>query len=249
MINPISILMKDIYFGYSKSNQLFSGINLSIEQGEIVSLLGPNGCGKSTLLNILAGFLKPTSGQMIFSSNAHSAKPVIVFQELGLFDWKTVKENILLPLIETELTPEEKENRVLDVMRLLGLEEHPHKFPKELSGGLKQRTAIARALVSEPQLLLLDEPFSALDWRTKEELLEELRAILKSRGVSVLIVTHDLDEAIFFSDRIIILDKKIVLDKDVTLPAERVMELKSDPSFIRHKEEVAKVFVSKSSMR
>lgn len=174
---------------------IFSKLNLHVGRGELVALLGPSGCGKTTVLRCLAGLEKPDAGW--FNVGGESG---IVFQEPRLLGWRDVRGNVAF----AARTPEEHA-RVDELIDLVGLSAASKKLPKELSGGMAQRTALARSLVRNPQILLLDEPFAAVDALRRYELQRQLRAIVESRGLSALIVTHDVDEAIFLADRILVL--------------------------------------------
>jgi NitT/TauT family transport system ATP-binding protein len=183
-------------------------IDLDIGAGEFLCLLGPSGCGKSTLLNILAGFIPPSSGSVIVNGVAVGAPGpdrAMVFQDYALFPWMTVAENIAFGL-EMKRVPRRtiaaSVNRLLDMLGLAGFANH---YPKDLSGGMRQRVAIARALAVEPPILLMDEPFGALDALTRQSLQDELLRIWEGLGKTVIFVTHSIDEAIYLADRIVVL--------------------------------------------
>jgi len=210
MNNAKAILsIKDISFSYVsqaapiKKQILLDKISLSLRPGEIVSIVGTNGSGKSTLLNLVAGFLQPVSGSISITPG----KVSMVFQDIGLLEWKTVMENVELSLLSSDLQPIERKKMASSALKLLGVLAAKHKFPKELSGGMKQRVAIARAIAPNPKILLLDEPFSSLDWATKHNLQKELLKIIKRKNIGVLLVSHDLAEARFLSDKIFLLSK------------------------------------------
>jgi sulfonate transport system ATP-binding protein len=184
--------------GLSKTfgdHTIFSKLSLHVGRGELVALLGPSGCGKTTVLRCLAGLEKPEAGW--FNVNGESG---IVFQEPRLLGWLDVRDNVAF----AARTPEEHA-RVDELIELVGLTPAVTKLPKELSGGMAQRTALARSLVRNPQILLLDEPFAAVDALRRYELQRQLRAIVEARGLSALLVTHDVDEAVFLADRILVL--------------------------------------------
>ena len=208
------IELHDVEKNYSLDKEnfpVFKGINLSIMNGECVSILGPNGCGKTTLLNLIGGFAKPTQGSLVFENKKilnPDPKKILLFQELGLFDWKTVQQNISFPLIFQSLTEHEKKQRVKDAIHLVNLHGFEKFYPSQLSGGMKQRTAIARALINNPLLLLLDEPFSVLDQQTREFLQEELHAIQSQQNKTIILVTHDIEEALYLSDRIVVMSAR-----------------------------------------
>lgn len=177
-------------------------VNFEIRRGEFLCLVGPSGCGKSTLLRLLAGLDKSYSGNI---TQEPKTKISLVFQNFGLFSWLTVKENIGFGLrMRSDLTPSEIEKRVCDEMKVVGLEGFADKHPKELSGGMKQRVGLARALVMEPDVLFMDEPFSALDAFTARTLRDDLLRIWQERQMTVVMVTHLVEEAAELADRTIV---------------------------------------------
>lgn len=185
-------------------------INLSIREGEFVCLIGHSGCGKSTLLNLVSGFLKPSQGAVWLKSQQISdpgPDRMVVFQNYSLLPWKTAFENVYLAVQAVYPNQSKTEKRAItsEHLDLVGLSSAAHRYPHELSGGMKQRVAIARALAIRPQVLILDEPFGALDAITREELQEELLKIWRDHRCTVLMITHDIDEAIFLADRIVMM--------------------------------------------
>jgi nitrate ABC transporter ATP-binding subunit len=185
-------------------------INLSVQEGEFICLIGHSGCGKSTLLNMVAGFLEPTTGEVRLDDQPVTEPGpdrMMVFQNYALLPWKSVFENVLLG-IETvfpKKTKAEQQQIAHEHLELVGLTEAANKRPPEISGGMKQRVAIARALAIRPKVLILDEPFGALDPITREELQEELLKIWIDHKVTVLMITHDIDEALFLADRLVMM--------------------------------------------
>ncbi|MDB4975309.1 MAG: transporter ATP-binding protein [Myxococcaceae bacterium] len=185
-----------------------SGIDLTVEAGELVCLLGPSGCGKSTLLNLAAGFLLPSAGQVTVSDRevrAPGPDRAVVFQEYALFPWMTVAANIAFALELQKRPQAEIVARVDELLALLRLSEFRSHFPKDLSGGMRQRVAIARALALDAPTLLLDEPFGALDALTRRTLQDELLRIWRQFDKTILFVTHAVDEALYLADRIVVL--------------------------------------------
>jgi NitT/TauT family transport system ATP-binding protein len=185
-------------------------IDLDIAEGEFVSLIGPSGCGKSTLLRIVADLDTPTAGTLtVFGKSAHQARIDqdygIAFQQAGLLPWRTVAANIGLPLEIHGLGKSARADRVAELLAMVGLEEFARSYPDELSGGMQQRVAIARALAESPRLLLMDEPFGALDEITRERMQAELVRICGETGAAVLFVTHSIPEAVFLSDRVVVM--------------------------------------------
>ena len=199
-----------------KQNSVFEilkNINFSVDENEFICVIGPSGCGKTTLLNILGGFIKPTDGQVIIEGNPvvkPSPRYLTIFQDYKLLPWRTVKKNIELGFEASriKLSKEEKAERVMEQIKSVGLEGFEDFFPKELSGGMKQRVAIARALALRPKILFMDEPFGALDTLTRDELRNKFRNLLKHINQTVIMVTHNLNEALFFADRIIVMKPK-----------------------------------------
>lgn len=186
---------------------VLSGINLSINDGELAALVGPSGCGKSTLLRMIAGLDFPDRGELLVAEQgvtAPSAERGLVFQDPNLFPWLTVRRNIEAGLVARGLI-REKRAEVDQFMRLVGLENFANAYPHHLSGGMAQRVALARALINNPRVLLLDEPLGALDAFTRMRMQDEVLRLLQARQTTTLLVTHDIDEAIYMTDRIIIM--------------------------------------------
>ncbi len=186
------------------------GVNLEVKQGEFVSILGPSGCGKSTLLEIVAGLQKMTSGMITISGQSIesiSNRPAIVFQHYGLFPWLSVQKNIEYGLKIRGIKKKIRNETSLRYITMLNLEGFEKFYPHELSGGMQQRVALARALVNNPDMLLLDEPFAALDAQTREICQRELLNLWRRMGITIIFVTHDVGEAIFLSDRVVVMSK------------------------------------------
>ncbi len=186
-------------------------VDLTIYRGEALSVVGPSGCGKSTLLYLLAGLRQPTAGVVFFEGKplcGLNRKAVLILQDYGLFPWKTVLENVSLGLLlnrkENKLSLREIQQRAENMLNLLGITEQKAKFPTQLSGGQRQRVAIARALIMDPEVLLMDEPFAALDAVTKENLKNLLREICRKRAITLVFVTHNIEEAIKIGERILV---------------------------------------------
>jgi len=190
-----------------------TGVDLTVEAGEFVSLIGPSGCGKSTLLRLIADLDPATSGELeVFGKSAHQARLDqdygIAFQQAGLLPWRTVAGNIDLPLQLHGISRTERAARVAELAELVGLTEFINSYPDQLSGGMQQRVAIARALAERPRLLLMDEPFGALDEMTREYLQSELTRIAAETGAAVVFVTHSIPEAVFLSDRVVVMSPR-----------------------------------------
>jgi NitT/TauT family transport system ATP-binding protein len=221
-------------------------LDLEIRQGEFVSLLGPSGCGKSTILRLIAGLDAPDGGSVeVVSSAGRGQTRGFVFQEANLLPWRTVLENVVLPL---ELMGKSRVSSLAaarQVLEQVGLADALEKLPAQLSGGMKMRTSLARALVTEPELLLLDEPFAALDENTRHQLQEDLRSLWERRRMTVVFVTHSVSEAAFLSSRAIVFSKRparILLDRPVQLPSERFKRLRIDATFFEEIELIGGAF-------
>ena len=185
-------------------------INLTVNEEEFVALVGPSGCGKSTLLNITAGLLEPSTGNVKFTEveEGHQPRLSIVFQETGLFPWRNVYDNIAFGLEASGISKAECEKRISHYIELVGLKGFEKAFPHQLSGGMRQRVGIARALAVEPDLLLMDEPFSALDAQTRTIMQEELVTLWDKTRLSTLYVTHNIQEAVMLADRVVMLSRR-----------------------------------------
>lgn len=239
---PSEIVLDQVSMRYQTNNTevlALEDVSAEIKKGEFVSLLGPSGCGKTTLLRIMADLIQPTSGEIkIAGKSAKEARLAqkygIVFQSPVLYDWRKVKQNITLPLEMMGIKKEEREQRANHLLELVGLTNFKDKYPWQLSGGMQQRVAIARALAMEPEILLMDEPFSALDEFSRERLNEELLSIWSKVGNTVVFVTHSIPEAIFLSDRVFVLSPhpgRLSAVVEIPLPRPRTQELRNSPEF------------------
>ncbi|RKD24445.1 ABC transporter [Ammoniphilus oxalaticus] len=206
-----AIRIEQVNKTFSNKNEVFqvlSDVSLTIEKGEIISILGESGCGKSTLLNIIGGFEKADQGGVYLNGNLVT-KPsnhcLMLFQDYGLLPWRSVLKNVELGLEQLLITAGQRRERALHYLALVGLLDRVDLFPHELSGGMKQRVGIARALAMQPELILMDEPFAALDTFNRYYLQDELLRIQEHEQTTMIIVTHDIDEAIYLSDRIFIM--------------------------------------------
>ena len=239
--------------------QALDNVSIQIAAGEFVSLIGHSGCGKSTVLNLVAGLLRPTQGGVLFNGreiDGPGPERAVVFQNHSLLPWFTVFDNVYLAVERVFAARESKARlaaRARDAIDRVGLGHALHKYPGELSGGMKQRVGIARALVMEPQVLLLDEPFGALDALTRTHLQDELMRITRASGNTVLMVTHDVDEAVLLSDRIVMMTNGPaatvgeILDVDLPRPRQR-MELVEHPRYAQLRGEVLR-FLHQSHVR
>lgn len=234
--------LQDIGMAYHTLNgeiPALSHISFSINEGEFVSLVGPSGCGKSTILNLIAGLLKPEQGAITMQGIPLEKSPVTIgymLQKDHLFEWRTIYENVILGLeIQKKLT-KDRLDRVEQLLKDYGLEDFKQSRPSQLSGGMRQRAALIRTLALEPSLLLLDEPFSALDYQTRLNVSDDIGKIIKKEGKTALLVTHDISEAISMSDRVIVLTKapasiKCELPILLDIPEKTPMNARSAPDF------------------
>lgn len=206
------ICLDQVTFGYSRKRLVLEDLTLHIRRGEFLTLLGPSGCGKSTILNLVAGFYEPLAGLVTHGGEVikgPSARRGVVFQGNALFDWMTVAQNIAFGFRFQSLSKLEKQQKVQTIIELVGLRGSERKYPYQLSGGMRQRVAVARSMVVQPEILLMDEPFAAVDVQTREGLQEELLKLHEQVAGAILFVTHSIEEAVFLSDRIIILDRNL----------------------------------------
>jgi NitT/TauT family transport system ATP-binding protein len=225
-------------------------IDLLIKAGEFVSIVGPSGCGKSTLLMLVSGLLPPTSGTIeINRLPVKGAVPniAIVFQRDVLLDWRTVLANVLLPVEIKKLDPVLHRQKARELLRSVGLSEFEDKYPAELSGGMRQRVAICRALVQGPGLLLMDEPFGALDALTREQMNLDLQRMWRRDRNTVLFITHSIEEAVLLSDRVVVMSSRPGRIADIVvneLPRPRGAHTRSEPRFVEHVERIREHFLA-----
>ncbi len=235
----ISVRNVTIEFGSGTSfRRAVENASLEIRPGEFVCVLGPTGCGKSTLLNSLAGFVRPTAGSVRIDDKevvAPGPNRGMVFQHHSLFPWKTVKRNVAFGPQMAGLDREQSEQRARRFLDLVGLAAFENHYPHMLSGGMQQRVGIARALANYPSVLLMDEPFGALDAQTRAIMQESLLAIWSELGNTVVFVTHDVDEAVFLGSRVVVMSAspgRLIADIPVPLPRPRDLEALTAPEFV-----------------
>ncbi|RYZ12141.1 MAG: ABC transporter ATP-binding protein [Comamonadaceae bacterium] len=223
-------------------------LSFDVAPGEFVSVLGPSGCGKSTLLKLVSGLLRPTTGRVSLAGRPVEApRPEvgIVFQQPTLLPWKNVLDNVLVPVRAMRGDVRAARGRARDLLRMVGLEPFAAHHPNELSGGMQQRVGIARALVRDPSLLLMDEPFAALDAMTREDMMVELQRIWAETSKSVLFITHSIPEAVFLSDRVVVLAPRpgrVVETLRIDLPRPRTIETMAQGRFAELTNELRHVF-------
>ncbi len=226
-------------------------VDLAVRQGEFVSLVGPSGCGKSTLLLIVAGLLRPSGGRVLVD-----ARPVdgplsdvgVVFQNPVLLEWRNVLSNVLIQIEFRRLAGSDFEGRAQRLLASVGLEGFTTKYPWELSGGMKQRVALCRALIHNPSLLLMDEPFGALDALTRTQLNLDVQRLWLKSGKTVLFVTHSIEEAVFLSDRIVVMSARpgqIEREFEIELPRPRSLAMRDGPEFAGYVRGVREIFEAK----
>jgi NitT/TauT family transport system ATP-binding protein len=202
--------LRKVYEGRGRNVEALRAVDLKVDEGELVCVVGPSGCGKTTLLKCVAGLLTPTAGQVRLAGRAVSGPPpgmAVVFQEYGrsLFPWMTVRQNVELPLREKGLPRPRREQLVTGALEAVGLSDAGSAHPWQLSGGMQQRVAIARAVAYEPQVLLMDEPFAAVDAQTRADLEDLLLGLWRRLRITTVLVTHDIDEAVYLAQRVIVL--------------------------------------------
>lgn len=208
-------------------NVVLKDVSFKVEEGEFVSLLGPSGCGKTTTLTIVAGFQKPEAGKIVVNGNeVHKPGPdrSFMFQNYALFPWLKVGENIEYPMKKMKLPKAERKQKLKELLEIAQLTEYEHYYIHEISGGMKQRVALLRAIACDPQVLLMDEPLGAVDFQMRQMLQMQLESILQQKKTTALMVTHDVDESIYLSDRVVVMSRdhgKIIEDLKIDLPRPR----------------------------
>lgn len=232
--------VRKVYESSTRTVEAIRDLTFGIGRGELVCVVGPSGAGKTTLLRCVAGLLDLTAGQVVLDGKPVTGPPAdmaVVFQEYGrsLFPWMTVTQNVELPLKEKGVPRAERRTKVAEALAAVGLEDSGDAHPWQLSGGMQQRVAIARAVAYEPTVLLMDEPFAAVDAQTRAELEDLVRSLWQRLGVTVVFVTHDIDEAVYLGERVLVLSNRptvLMEDVRIDLPRERdQLGTRSDPRF------------------
>ncbi|ADY55684.1 Taurine-transporting ATPase [Syntrophobotulus glycolicus DSM 8271] len=253
-MNAPEIQIKNVSMIYPVKNGeeviALNDVSLDIQEGEFISLLGPSGCGKTTLLRIIADLLHPTAGSV--SIRGQSPRDIrlqqkygIVFQSPVLYDWRTVRRNICMPMEIMGIPRKERTARINQMLDLVGLQDFGYKYPFELSGGMQQRVGICRALALNPEFLLMDEPFSALDEFTREKLNEDLLGIWSKTRKTVIFVTHNIVESVFLSDRVVVLSPhpgRLSAIVNIDLPRPRENSIRETPEFFKYVAEIRRSF-------
>lgn len=229
------LTINNVTYSYQGQNVIINGVNWEVKKGEFHCLLGKSGCGKTTLLKLASGLLQPDIGNIQLQGK-QVTKPShecgFVFQSPTLLEWKTVLDNVLLPIsLKRRMTLADREHAA-HLLELVGLSSHFERYPLQLSGGQQSRVALARALIQEPSMLFLDEPFAALDAITREELQDDVLRICNLQNTTVLFITHDISEAVYLSDRVAVMEQgKIIYASDVKLAKPRTFKTRYDASF------------------
>jgi len=219
--------LRKVYAAKDRTVEALRDLTFRVDPGELVCVVGPSGCGKTTLLKCLAGLLDPTDGTVLVEGRPVTGPPpgmAVVFQEYGrsLFPWMSVAQNVELPLRQKKLPKARRARLVADALAAVGLADAPSAYPWQLSGGMQQRVAIARAVAYEPHVMLMDEPFAAVDAQTRADLEDLIRSIWARTGVTTLFVTHDIDEAIYLGQRVVVLSASpTVVQEDLTIDLPR----------------------------
>jgi NitT/TauT family transport system ATP-binding protein len=230
MMLELAGITKEFDQANGKKAVILQDISLQINEQEVVGILGPSGCGKTTLLRIIAGLEPPTKGEVLLDGETVTrpgARMGMIFQEHALLPWRSVLDNVSLGLEISQMPRKEREEKAMRYLELVGLQDSAHSRPYELSGGMRQRAAVARAMVLEPSLLLMDEPFSALDPQTRKQIQEDIIRIQETTAKAIVFVTHSVEEAIFLADRLVILSAKPgrvqeLLDVKLERPRDRM---------------------------
>jgi NitT/TauT family transport system ATP-binding protein len=242
--------IENLSHSYVGGELVVRDIDLHVAEGELVSIVGPSGCGKSTLLRCVAGLIRPSAGSIRVNGVAADGVPddlAVVFQDYSrsLFPWLTVRDNVALPLRRRERHRATRHRLALDALESVGLADAATKYPWQLSGGMQQRAAIARALAYDPTLLLMDEPFGSVDAQTREDLEDLVLQVRRKDGMTILLVTHDIDESVYVGDRVVVLSPapgQVRADLPVRLPAPRdQIATREHPDFVHLRAEVGRL--------
>jgi NitT/TauT family transport system ATP-binding protein len=250
MTNTAMVEITDLTHTFGPGHPALDGVTLTVDEGELVSIVGPSGCGKSTLLRCVAGLIRPSGGRVVLRGALVDRVPdrlAVVFQDYSrsLFPWLSVRDNVALPLRRTQPSRARRREKALAALATVGLADVAAKYPWQLSGGMQQRVAIARALACDPVLLLMDEPFGSVDAQTREDLEDLVLAVRRDREMTILLVTHDIDESVYVGDRVVVLTPgpgrvRAVLPVDLPAPREQITT-RELPGFVHLRAEVSRL--------
>ncbi len=241
---PLAISVRDLWMTYSSQRQgelthVLERVNLEVREGEFVCLVGPSGCGKTTLLNIIGGFLRASRGEVLVEGetvDGPDRRRIFIFQEGGVFPWLTVRENIGFGL--DRIPRSERDGVIQHYVEMVGLSGFERSYPRELSGGMRQRVEIARALAANPEILYMDEPFGALDYITRFKMRDDLVRIWEAERKTILFVTHDIDEAVQLAGRVLVMSRRpATIRQAVEIDLPRPRDLNS-PAYLEHREQI-----------
>jgi len=231
----VELNFQQIKHAYQQNTPVLCGIDLTIASGQFVALVGRSGCGKTTLLRLAAGLLRADSGSIYLEGSVirePSEQVAVVFQSPVLLQWRTVLDNVLLPISLHRSVKAGDRNKAKELLQLVGLEAHMYIYPNQLSGGQQSRVALVRALLQNPKVLLLDEPFAALDALTREDLQQDLLRFCRESGLTTMFITHDITEAVYVADRVVVMHGgRISLDMEVPLAKPLSLEIRYDAAF------------------
>ncbi len=234
---PRVLSMQEVDKTFNGSVAALRRLSLTVNEGDFISLLGPSGCGKSTALRLIAGLMRPTSGRITWEGGQGADDLGVVFQEPTLMPWATVAQNVWLPFRLRGQSMAGVRSRIDEVLGLVGLDRFADAYPRELSGGMKMRVSIARAIVTNPRLILMDEPFAALDEITRQKLNNDLLSLKAATGATVIFVTHSVFESVFLSDRILVMAPRpgrVVRELTVAAPYPRDLAFRTSPDYAGH---------------
>ncbi|GAF65461.1 ABC transporter ATP-binding protein [Bacillus sp. TS-2] len=246
--------IEKVFYTKSGNVQALQNINLKIEPGEFLSIVGPSGCGKSTIMRLIAGLDQSTDGTLKINDSTISGVAgdmAVVFQRDVLLEWKTILQNVLFPLELKGITWFHRRNhqtnrsKAIDLLEAVGLKGFEDKYPHELSGGMRQRVAICRALIQEPKLLLMDEPFGALDALTREQMMTDLLKLSDKYGFTTVFITHSIEEAVFLSDRVVVMSGRpgtILEEFPISLSRPRNGDVRTEGDFTSYVKQIRSVF-------
>jgi NitT/TauT family transport system ATP-binding protein len=246
----LSGVAKSFHRGRAVTHAL-AAVDLTLGEGQFVAVVGPSGCGKSTLLRLIAGLIAPSAGTIELAGRPVDGPQTnlgVVFQSPVLLDWRTVLDNVLVQLELRGLPARQYRERALQLLAKVGLAEFADRYPRELSGGMRQRTAIVRALIHDPPFLLMDEPFGALDALTREQMRLDLEALWMETGKTVLFITHSIDEAVLLADRVVVMSERpgrVERDLPITLPRPRGLAARREPQFIAAANAITEIFLAR----